>query len=579
MRSNLRQRPLTARLTARLASAPLAIGIVLTAVGCGGSSGGGAGGGAPTVTVNPLQGATSVPANKKVTATFSTPVDPATVSTSTFRLRGPGSAQVAGTVSLVAATNMVTFKPASGLADDVTFTATITTGMKDLAGNALVGSDLVWTFSTALDETAPTVTFTEPASDDTGVATNAKLMATFSESMDPATIGAATFTAADSAAILGTVTYSETGRTAIFAPGAPLATNTLYTATVTSGVEDLAGNPMLADHVWSFTTGAVADTARPTVTSTNPADNADDVALDRSANATFSEPMNPATLTTLTFTLADGATAVAGTIAYDPMSRVASFVPDANLAPSTTYTATLTTGVMDSAGNALATDEVWTFETGDALTAGQPGIDLRSAGVFAVLAGSAVTNTGQTIINGDVGLSPGSSVGGFPPGVINGTLQVANPTADQAKVDLTAAFTEAQLRSTSAISLAGNLGGLTLPPGLHVNSSSVMISGTGPQGILTLDAQGDSGAVWIFKISSTLTTDPATSIVLAGGAQAANIYWQVGTSATLGTTSVFYGTIMAEASVTLETGATLNGRALARSGAVTLDGNTVTVPQ
>jgi hypothetical protein len=158
-----------------------------------------------------------------------------------------------------------------------------------------------------------------------------------------------------------------------------------------------------------------------------------------------------------------------------------------------------------------------------------------------------------------------------------GTLYTtADPLVGVAKEDLTAAYIEGQGRSLNAISLPGQLGGLTLTPGLYVNSSSTGISGTGPQGILTL--HGDANAVWIFKMGSTLITDPATSIVLSGGAKAENIYWIVGTSATLGTTSVFYGNILANISITLNTGAVLNGRALTRTGAVSLDSNTVTKP-
>ena len=210
--------------------------------------------------------------------------------------------------------------------------------------------------------------------------------------------------------------------------------------------------------------------------------------------------------------------------------------------------------------------------------AGPLAIDLGCAGPFAVLAGSTITSTGPSIINGNVGLYSGSALIGFPPGIINGVQEITTPTAAAAKLCLTSAYIDGQGRSLNAISLPGQLGGLTLAPGLYSNSSTSGISGTGANGILTLDAQGNANAVWIFQIGSTLTTDPATSIVLAGGAKASNIFWIVGTSATLGTTSVFYGSILADQAITLNTGAVLNGRALTRIAAVTIDASTITKP-
>ena len=212
--------------------------------------------------------------------------------------------------------------------------------------------------------------------------------------------------------------------------------------------------------------------------------------------------------------------------------------------------------------------------------AGPLTVNLGSAGNFAVLGGSGVSNTGVTTrINGDVGSFPTSTINGLLSGNVNGILYVtADPLVGQAKIDLTTAYNDAQARSTNAISLPGQLGGLTLVPGLYVNGSTSGISGTGSNAILTLDAGGDINATWIFKTGSTFVTDAGTSIVLAGGAQAKNIFWSVGTSATLGTNSIFYGTILADQAITLTTGATLYGRALTRVAAVTLDTNTVTKP-
>jgi hypothetical protein len=200
-------------------------------------------------------------------------------------------------------------------------------------------------------------------------------------------------------------------------------------------------------------------------------------------------------------------------------------------------------------------------------------VDLGSAGAFAVLAGSTVNNTGATIVTGDVGVSPGTSMG-LLPAQVNGTIHVADPVAAQAKLDLTAAFNDAAGRSVNVITVSGNIGGQTLAPGLYQSASTLEIS----SGNLTLDAQGDANAVWIFQIGTTLTTTSGRQVILARGAQAGNIFWQVGTSATLGTTTLFKGSILAQASITLNTGATLDGRALAQDAAVTLDTNTVTKP-
>ena len=207
-------------------------------------------------------------------------------------------------------------------------------------------------------------------------------------------------------------------------------------------------------------------------------------------------------------------------------------------------------------------------------------VDLGSAGDFVVLGGSGVSNTGVTTrIIGDVGSFPTATINGLTALNVNGVLySTADPIVGTAKVDLTTAYNDAQARSLNAIALPGQLGGLTLAPGLYVNSSTSGISGTGSNAILTLDAQGDQNAVWIFKMGSTFVTDAGTTVVLAGGAQAKNIYWSVGSSATLGTNSIFYGNILADQAITLTTGATLYGRALARVAAVTLDSSSVTKP-
>ena len=301
------------------------------------------------------------------------------------------------------------------------------------------------------------------------------------------------------------------------------------------------------------------------VGTTNPADLATNVALNSSINATFSEAMLANSLNTATFTVAG----VSGTVMYDTVNHIATFKPSANLAPNTQYTATISTGAKDSAGNSMVNPKIWTFTTGTQTTQGN--INLGSAGTYAVLAGSTVTSTGQTVVNGDLGVSPGSAVTGFPPGIINGALHAGDAAAAQAKTDLLAAQLDAAGR-LGALTLPGDLSGLTFTPGLYKNSTSVMLSA----GNVTLDALGDVNAVFIFQMGSTLTTSPGTQVVLAGGAKASNVYWSVGTSATLGVSSIFKGIILADASITVNTGAVHSGVLLTRTGAVTLQGNIVT---
>jgi hypothetical protein len=202
----------------------------------------------------------------------------------------------------------------------------------------------------------------------------------------------------------------------------------------------------------------------------------------------------------------------------------------------------------------------------------QPRVVLGGAANLAIVAGTAVSNTGATVITGDLGLSPGTSVGGFPPGILNGTLHINDAIATQAKLDLTAAYNDAAGRTaTDIVTLSGNVGGLTLTPGLYKSTSSLAIS----SGDLTFDALGNPNAIFIIQIASALTTTSGRKVFLAGGASASNIFWQVGSSATIGTTSAFKGTILAMQSITFNTGATLNGRALARTGAVIMAGNTI----
>ncbi len=204
--------------------------------------------------------------------------------------------------------------------------------------------------------------------------------------------------------------------------------------------------------------------------------------------------------------------------------------------------------------------------------AAQAPVDLGTAGSFAVLAGTTVTNTGPSTVNGDLGVSPGTAVTGFPPGTVNGAIHSADAVAAQAQSDLTTAYNDAAGRGPATAESA-DLGGQTLTPGVYASTANPNLTGT-----VTLDAQGDPNAVFVFQMASTLITASGSNVALVNGAQACNVFWQVGSSATLGTNSTFRGTILALTSITATTGATIDGRLLARDGAVTLDTNTITRP-
>ncbi|MGA3354975.1 MAG: ice-binding family protein [Acidimicrobiales bacterium] len=208
-----------------------------------------------------------------------------------------------------------------------------------------------------------------------------------------------------------------------------------------------------------------------------------------------------------------------------------------------------------------------------AASAAQPPVGLGTAASFAVLAGTTVTNTGPSTISGDLGVSPGTAITGFPPGkVINGTQHAADAVALQAQSDLTTAYKDAAGR-IPATTVSKDLGGQTLAPGVYKATSGLGLTGT-----LTLNAQNNPSAVFVFQAGSTLITASSSTVKLTGGAEACNVFWQVGSSATLGTNSTFVGSILALTSATAQTGTTVEGRVLARNGQVSLDDNTITLP-
>ena len=313
------------------------------------------------ITTVPANAATGVPISQALSATFSEAMDPATISSSTFTVTGPGGAAVAGTVTYSGL--VATFSPSASLANNALYTSTITTGATSVAGTPLAAA-YVWTFTTVALPAPPTVITTVPANAATGVPISQALTATFSEAVSCASLAspATTFTVAGpgTTAVAGTVSCA--GAVATFTPTTDLAVNTVYTATITTGAKSLAGTPLAGNYVWVFRT--VSALTPPTVISTVPANLATGVPVNQALSATFGVAMNPATIDAATFTLTvtNGA-AVTGVVTYVAAGSVATFTPDANLTPSTQYTATITTGATNLAGTAVASNYVWTFTT------------------------------------------------------------------------------------------------------------------------------------------------------------------------------------------------------------------------
>jgi hypothetical protein len=526
---------------------------------------------APTVTAPiPLGGAVGVCPNAPVNATFSLPMNPATISAATFTLTGPGTTAVAGVVTYDAPSNTATFTPTIALALSTPYTATITTGATDSYGLALA-NNFVWSFTTGPNPcVAPTVISEAPANGAIGVCPSTAVSAVFSNAMNPATINGTTFTLTGpgTTAVTGTVSYA--GSSAVFTPSSALALNTIYTATITTGAQDTFGNALASNFVWSFTT-STTPCAGATVISVGPPNGTAGICPNTLVTATFSEAMKSSTINTTTFTLAaPGPVSVAGAVTYDAASAAATFTPTNPLALDTLYTATITTGAEDLSGAPLASNYVWTFTT--STTACAATVPLGTACMFGSLGASTVTNSGPTNVTGDIGVWAGTSITGFPPGTLTGTEYEDDAVAMTAQGDLTTAYNYAAAAPGGAI-LPADIGGETLVPGVYKTTSAQ--PSLGITGNLTLSGNG----VYIFQIVSTLTTAANDSdVILSGGATSADVFWQVGSSATLGTSTTFAGTIMAQASVSLDTGATLNGRALARTGGVSMLSNQVNVP-
>ncbi len=429
--------------------------------------------------------------------------------------------------------------------------------------------------------TAPTVISTVPLNLAADVAVNSNITAEFSEAMDPLTVTIASVSLTRGAnAVSGEVTYASD--TATFNPEENLLYSTVYTATISGSVTDLDGNDLGLDYVWTFTTEPAPDSTAPEVTSMSPYDTETGVSASVSITGIFSENLDPLTVTETTFTLMGGAGAVAGTVSAT--GNVATFLPSASLEGDTQYTATLTTGITDQAGNALTLAQTWSFSTGTAT------VPLGTAEAFVILTTSGITVGAGTTIDGDIGVSPNTSAtliglalvpdgsGTFATSpAVTGRAYASDylaPTPDMliaAVNDMHAAYSDITERA-GAVSLAnGELGGRIITPGLYEWNAAVAINTD-----CTLNGGPDD--VWIFRINGAMSMPTSITVHLTGGAVPDNIFWYTVGAVSLGAAAHLEGIVLASAAVSLGAGATVNGRLFADTFDTEGAGATVTQP-
>jgi len=327
----------------------------------------------------------------------------------------------------------------------------------------------------------------------------------------------------------------------------------------------------------------------PTVQSNTPVANAVDVPINARLTATFSENMDPGSITSTTFTVTSGAGAipVPGTVTYS--NSMAIFWPTVHLASNDTFNVTITTGALDASGVPMTVDHTWGFTTGNTSEPGL-GVELGLAGTYVVLAKSGISTVPTSAITGNLGVSPAAatSITGFAltvdgSGVFATSAQVtgniyaadyAVPTPSNlttAVLNMEAALADAASRAPDVTELgAGSIGGLTLAPGVYKWGTGVLVP-------TDLTLNGNATDVWIFQIAQTLTVANATDVILTGGALPQNVFWQVTGLVSIGTTSSFNGIVMSSTAITVGTGAVVNGRLLAQT-AVNMNGNTVVEP-
>jgi hypothetical protein len=441
-----------------------------------------------------------------------------------------------------------------------------------------------------------TVTATNPTDDDKATSLNRtplnrKVIAAFSEAVDASTIDKVSFSVKDAGgvALIGEVSVDAPSHTATFAPaGSGFAADTRYTATLTTAIKSTVGSKALAnDYVWSFTSGTATDDDAPIVESTNPDDGDIGVLLNRAVSANFSEVLDPSTAKDANFTLSGGGTNVEGFISFG--GTVVTFTPNKYLDKSTDYTATLKKGIKDLAGNPLAAYD-WSFTTGKEVAEGPKPVNLGTAGDFAILTKTGITNVPASKITGNIGAS-GITAAAMDTVIcseITGNIYgddagltgpkydcyIKSGKAATAVLDMGIAYTDAAGRTTPDYTelYAGDISGRTLEPGLYKWGTNVLIN-------KDVTLEGGPNDVWIFQIAGDVIQASGTHVTLTGGALAKNVFWQVGGGAgvSLDTGAHFKGVVLAVKKITVKTDARVNGRLLSQT-AVTLQQNDITEP-
>jgi O-glycosyl hydrolase len=571
----------------------LAAGLVIA--GCGGGGGGMCTSNCGTTSplsvsaVTPANGAMGVAINVAPLVTFSQSVNASTLTASTFTLTPQGSAAVAATVTSVGSTAQLT--PTAPLAYNTTYTVTLTTGVQSLVGTTLA-SNYTWSFTTAAVP-APTVSSVTPANGTTSVAIASTVTATFSEAMNASTITSSTFTLVPQggSAVAATVSYNAVSLTATLTPTAPLLNGATYTATIGTGVMSSGGSALASTYSWTFTTVALP---APTVTSVTPTAGINGVAITSAATATFSEAMNPATITGSTFTLTpQGGSAVAATVSYDISNMTATLTPTSPLVYNTTYTAQITIGVTSSQSTnntPLAANHSWMFTTATApppsVIAVTPANLSTSAAISTIVTATfnqamnsstitastfTLTGPGNTSVQGTVAYNAGTSVATFTPAAnlsYNTTYVATLSTSimSSTSVALATAYTwsfttvAAPVPTVSTTVPTSGATSVNIGNALTATFSQPMNSSTITASTFTLTGPGNtavSGLITYNTGTSTATFTPNASLAYgtsytatittgaqssAGAALVSNYVWTFTTGANPNQVTVDFGT-------------------------------------